>query len=68
MLLDIKNIVIKKADYTKMVITSCSLLRNVVLTDTQGTNEACIQFHIFLMEKGKREVGSIIQHRMPWSK
>ena len=46
----------KKADYTKMVITSCSLLRNVVLTDTQGTNEACIQFHIFV--DGKRKKGS----------
>lgn len=38
----------KKADYTKMVISSCSLVKNVVLTDAQGNNFSCVQFQIFV--------------------
>lgn len=46
----------KKADYTKMVISSCSLVKNVVLSDTQGNNTSCVQFQIFV--DGKRKKGS----------
>lgn len=41
-----------KEDGTKMVITSCSVVRNIALTDAQGNNHSCVQFQIFV--DGKR--------------
>lgn len=41
-----------KNDGTKKVISSCSLVRNIALTDVQGNNHSCVQFQIFV--DGKR--------------
>lgn len=41
-----------KVDGTKMVISSCSLVKNIALTDVQGNNHTCVQFQIFV--DGKR--------------
>lgn len=41
-----------KKDGTKMVISSCSLVKNIALTDVQGNNVSCVQFQIFV--DGKR--------------
>lgn len=41
-----------KKDETKMVITKCSLVKNIALTDAQGKNFSCVQFQIYV--DGKR--------------
>lgn len=41
-----------KKDRTKKVISSCSLIKNIVLTDVQGANISIVQFQIFV--DGKR--------------
>lgn len=47
-----KEYLYTKSDNTKRVITTCSIVKNVALTDAQGNSMSSIQFQIFV--DGKR--------------